>query len=88
MTGGINWIKQHLAGGFGDITICPKTTTEIRKEMLEYILSKKKKKVSLGFDDCGEDDNDDLVQEEHDELHSSVGDCDFIKVRGFLCIFA
>lgn len=72
MTGGIKRIKQHLAGGFGDITICPKTTTELRRQMLEYILSKKKKKVSLDFDDADEDD----VQ----ELHSSVGDSNFVKM--------
>lgn len=76
LTGGIKRIK-HLAGGFGDITICPKTTTELRRQMLEYILSKKKKKVSLDFDDADEDDGD---EDDVQELHSSVGDSNFVKM--------
>ena len=34
--GGIKRLKKHLAGGFGDAKICPKVSTEIRKEMAVF----------------------------------------------------
>ncbi|XP_066361110.1 uncharacterized protein [Miscanthus floridulus] len=37
--GGIKRLKQHLAGGYGDVKMCLKTTTAIRKEMRDYLES-------------------------------------------------
>jgi hypothetical protein len=35
--GGIKRLKQHLAGGYGDIVKCPNTTRDIAKEMNEAL---------------------------------------------------
>ncbi|KAK1383949.1 hypothetical protein POM88_021684 [Heracleum sosnowskyi] len=74
---------RQMNGGFRDITICPKTTTELRKQMLKYILSKQKKKVSLSIDDGEDGDEDDGDQDDVHELHSSVGDSNFVKMPSF-----
>ena len=42
--GGIKRLKQHLAGGYGDEKMCPKTTTAIRKEMRDYLESNKRRR--------------------------------------------
>jgi hypothetical protein len=42
VSGGIKRLKQHLAGGYGDAKMCPKTTTAIRKEMRDYLESNKR----------------------------------------------
>ena len=49
--GGIKRQKEHLIGGFGDVTKCPKTTKVISKEMLEWKNRGKKRepKGSLKF---------------------------------------
>lgn len=74
VTSGIKRLKQHLAGNHGDCTMCPKTTTEIRKEMTEALLkNQRNKKVPLDLDD-GED------EDEVQELHSSMGDSNLSKV--------
>ncbi|CAD6213230.1 unnamed protein product [Miscanthus lutarioriparius] len=44
VSGGIKWLKQHLAGGYGDAKMCPKTTTVIRKEMRDYLESNKRRR--------------------------------------------
>ncbi|KAK1685989.1 hypothetical protein QYE76_046837 [Lolium multiflorum] len=36
---GVNRMKKHLAGGFTIVTMCPKTTTAIQKEMHDYLKS-------------------------------------------------
>ena len=41
---GIKRLKQHLAGGYGDAKMCPKTTTAIRKEMRDYLESNKRRR--------------------------------------------
>ncbi|KAG2564437.1 uncharacterized protein LOC120681668 [Panicum virgatum] len=47
--GGIKRLKQHLAGGYGDAKLCPKSTSELRKEMTAYIESNKRKRpIYLG----------------------------------------
>jgi hypothetical protein len=44
VSGGIKRLKQHLAGGYGDAKMCPKTTTAIRKEMRDYLESNKRRR--------------------------------------------
>jgi len=47
--GGIKRLKQHLAGGYGDAKLCPKSTSELRKEMTACIESNKRKRpIYLG----------------------------------------
>ena len=47
--GGIKRLKQHLAGGYGEAKLCPKSTSELRKEMTAYIESNKRKRpIYLG----------------------------------------
>jgi hypothetical protein len=45
VSGGIKRLKQHLAGGYGDTKICSNTTTAIRKEMRDYLESKRRKRA-------------------------------------------
>ena len=52
-SGGIKRFKQHLAGGYGYIVLCPKVTTEIRKEMEAYL---QKKRRPLFLDGIEEED--------------------------------
>ncbi|KAJ4979567.1 hypothetical protein NE237_010347 [Protea cynaroides] len=42
---GIKRLKQHLAGGYGDIAKCTKVSVEISKEMRDFIMKNKKRKV-------------------------------------------
>ncbi|CAD6266030.1 unnamed protein product [Miscanthus lutarioriparius] len=53
--------KQHLAGGYGDIVLCTKATTEIRKEMEAYL--QKKRRRPLFLDGIEEEDGEDEVVE-------------------------
>ncbi|KAM0898061.1 hypothetical protein ACQ4PT_022151 [Festuca glaucescens] len=65
MSSGIKRLKQHLLGGYGDVLVCEKTTTEIMKEMQAWI-DKKRRKMPLDVDDSEEQeggDQDDEVQE-------------------------
>ncbi|RWR73351.1 hypothetical protein CKAN_00162400 [Cinnamomum micranthum f. kanehirae] len=39
--GSVYWVKQHLAGGFRNITACPKCPAEVREEIREYMTKKK-----------------------------------------------
>jgi hypothetical protein len=45
MCSGIKRAKQHLAGGFGDVLVCEKTTTEIMREMHAW-MDKKRRKIT------------------------------------------
>ncbi|KAL6566266.1 hypothetical protein OROGR_001881 [Orobanche gracilis] len=54
----IRRLKQHLAGGYGDVQMCAKTTTSIIKEMQDYI-RKNTRKTVVPLDG----DNDDDVEE-------------------------
>jgi hypothetical protein len=45
-SGGIKRQKEHLAGTGGDATGCPRATTQLRREMLEY-LEKNKRNIGL-----------------------------------------
>ena len=48
-----------MAGGYGDIVLCPKVTTEIRKEMEAYL--QKKRRRPLFLDGIEEEDGEDEV---------------------------
>jgi hypothetical protein len=54
--GGIKRLKQHLAGGYGDTTMCSNTTTAIRKQMKEYLESNKRR-IPIFLNDQGDDDD-------------------------------
>jgi hypothetical protein len=62
--GGIKRVKQHLAGGYGDIVKCPNTTREISKEMNEALNNGKRARPLYLDDDVLEDEagQDDDVQ--------------------------
>jgi hypothetical protein len=62
--GGIKRLKQHLAGGYGDIVKCPNTTREIAKEMNEALNNGKRARPLYLDDDVMEDEagQDDDVQ--------------------------
>ncbi|CAN6248725.1 unnamed protein product [Urochloa humidicola] len=60
VSGGIKRLKQHLAGGYGDCQMCSKTTTEIRKEMRDYLEGNKRRRP-LFIDDEQEEQEDDVV---------------------------
>jgi hypothetical protein len=65
MCSGIKRAKQHLAGGFGDVLVCEKTTTEIMREMHAW-MDKKRKKMPVEVDNSEEQedsDQDDEVEE-------------------------
>ena len=43
---GIKRLKQHLAGGFGDVVKCSEVTAEISREMQEYITKNQNRKIN------------------------------------------
>lgn len=47
LNGGITRLKQHLAGGYGDVKKCDKTTTLIMREMHDALAAKRKTPFSL-----------------------------------------
>jgi hypothetical protein len=49
-------LKQHLAGGYGDIVKCPNTTREIAKEMNEALNNGKRARPLYLDDDVMEDE--------------------------------
>ena len=57
MCSGVRRLKQHLAGGYADVSMCPRTTTAIQKEMKEYI-DKHAKKTMIINDDVEIDDDE------------------------------
>ncbi|KAL6560551.1 hypothetical protein OROGR_004110 [Orobanche gracilis] len=57
MHSGIKRLKQHLAAGYGDVAKCSQTTTEIMREMQQYI-SKTTRNKQVILDDCDCSDND------------------------------
>jgi len=59
VSGGIKRLKQHLAGGYGDAKMCPKTTTAIRKEMRDYLESNKRRRPL--FNEEGDKEPADVV---------------------------
>src|SRR6266540_6970269 len=54
--GGIKRLKEHLAGGYSDVVMCPNTTSEIRKEMGDYLRSNKRTRPVLLDEEEEEED--------------------------------
>ncbi|CAH9136807.1 unnamed protein product [Cuscuta epithymum] len=61
MRSGIKRLKQHLAGGYGDVAKCPHTTTELMREMREYLMKKSRSKP-INIEDDGDDGDEDDVE--------------------------
>jgi hypothetical protein len=61
VSGGIKRLKQHLAGGYGDTKICSKTTTAIRKEMRDYLESKRSKRAIFLDDNEQQEEEEDVM---------------------------
>jgi hypothetical protein len=60
---GIKRFKQHLAGGYGDIILCPKVSTEIRKEMKAYLQKKRRRPLFLdGVEEEDGEPEDEVVE--------------------------
>ena len=57
-SGGIKRFKQHLAGGYGDTVLCPKVSTEIRKEMEAYLQKKRRPLYLDGIEEDGEPEDE------------------------------
>ena len=53
-------MKQHLASGYGDIKMCAKTTTAIRKEMRDYLDGHKRRRP-LFLEDDEQQEHEDVV---------------------------
>ena len=43
--GGVYRVKRHLAGGYRNVTVCPKYRPEVREEIKEYMAKKIKIKI-------------------------------------------
>jgi hypothetical protein len=54
-------LKQHLVGGYGEVSKCLNTTTTISKEMYEY-LKRNARQKPIVLDDDKEEDVDDEVE--------------------------
>ena len=63
--GGIKRFKQHLAGCYGDVILCPWSSTELRKRMKEY-LDRNKRWRPLYLDDQENVENDKEKEEDGD----------------------
>jgi hypothetical protein len=65
-SGGIKRFKEHLAGGYGDIILCPRVSTEIRIEMEAYLQKKRRRPLFLdGIEEEAEEagePEDDVVE--------------------------
>ncbi|GMP99210.1 hypothetical protein CsSME_00046772 [Camellia sinensis var. sinensis] len=77
--GGVYRVKQHLAGGYRNVTACPKCPSHVREEIREFMSKKKTQKEEMNmlpdFDDMDmEDEDDDVVEinvNQHCKLTSS-----------------
>lgn len=79
--GGVYRVKQHLAGGYRNVTACPKCPSHVREEIREFMSKKKTQKEEMNmlpdFDDMDmedEDEDDDVVEinvNQHRKLTSS-----------------
>jgi hypothetical protein len=64
-----------LAGGYGDIVLCPKVSTKIRKEMEAYL--QKKRRRPLFLDDIEEEDGepeDEVVEVAEADVQAATSD--------------
>jgi hypothetical protein len=67
-SGGIKRLKQHLAGGYRDIILCPKVNTEIRKEIKAYLQKKRRRPLFLD----GVEEEDGKLEDEVVEVAADV----------------
>jgi hypothetical protein len=67
-SGGIKRLKQHLADGYGDIILCPKVNTEIRKEIKAYLQKKRRRPLFLD----GVEEEDGKLEDEVVEVAADV----------------
>ena len=70
-TGGIKRLKEHLAGGYGDVLMCANTTTAIRKEMRAY-LEKNKRHRPISIDEDDEQDDGQQGQQANQDSTTSI----------------
>ncbi|XP_028101977.1 uncharacterized protein LOC114301249 [Camellia sinensis] len=79
--GGVYRVKQHLAGGYRNVTACPKCPSHVREEIREFMSKKKTQKEEINmlpdFNDMDmedEDEDDDVIEinvNQHRKLTSS-----------------
>ena len=72
MHAGVRRLKQHLAGGYGDVEKCPKSTTPIMKEMREYLFKNARNKP-FELDDEGDGGEGGGEGDEVQEIQAQVG---------------
>ncbi|GMP25163.1 hypothetical protein CsSME_00002160 [Camellia sinensis var. sinensis] len=67
--GGVYRVKQHLAGGYRNVTACPKCPAHVREEIREFLSKKKTQKEEMNmlpdFDDTDmgdENEDEDVVE--------------------------
>ena len=70
---GIKRLKQHLAGGYGDLKMCAKTTSAIREEMRDYLDGHKRTRPLFL--------EDDEQQEHEDVVVLEVGPAESVQVQ-------
>ena len=51
-------MKQHLAGGYGDVKMCANTTIAIRKEMRDYLEGNRRRRPLFLEDDEQQEEED------------------------------
>ncbi|XP_028078208.1 uncharacterized protein LOC114280076 [Camellia sinensis] len=70
MNGGACRVKQHLVGGYRNVTKCVRCLTEVRDEISEFMAKKKQVKEQINlmpdFDDMI--DEEDFEDEDEDDL--------------------
>ncbi|KAM3389449.1 hypothetical protein ACQJBY_011533 [Aegilops geniculata] len=64
ITSGPCRMKKHLAGGFTIVSMCTKTTLEIRKEMHDYLRTHSFRFKNLDGDEGGEEDGEEGAEQE------------------------
>ncbi|KAJ9169732.1 hypothetical protein P3X46_017890 [Hevea brasiliensis] len=75
--GGINRIKQHLAGGYENVIRCPKCPEDVRNQMQEFIAKKREQKSIMNMERPPEFDDVEVLgldeNEEEEELMQEIG---------------
>ncbi|CAN6362710.1 unnamed protein product [Urochloa humidicola] len=72
--GGIRRFKQHLAGGYGDVLLCPRSTTELRKRMKDYLDNNKRRRPLFLDDENQEEEgeDDEVVEVQQEEASGAA----------------
>ena len=66
--GGIKKFKQHLAGGYGDVILCPGSSTELRRRMKAYLDGNKRARPTFLDDQENAENNKDKDKEEDEDV--------------------